>query len=817
MLSRDRALLLKITLCYGIFVIFGSWVPFNVNSLSFGDAVNAFMELNKFDFSIVNRSDWFTNFLLFMPLSYLLFILSSRQSSALARTIQLISICIVLLSLSVGIEFVQLFLNDRVSSFKDVFAQFLGMITSFVLYFFTRDKFTSMVHELNRHGGDNKWITYANGALTVLVIYSVMPLDLSISPVELFKKWQEGRITLLPFTSFDSSISEWLFGILSDIFLWGFITWLYVKSAKYTPSQIVKRCLFYAVGIELAQLLVLSRYTDSTDIVTALMGILLALKFFANSNTGRSKNGAQQPYAIATNIGLTSYTQELILFAWCIMLFVFATYPFELVANKQAVLGNWHNFFSAPLETYWREGPLQAVTQLLRKVLLVIPLGLLLASISAKHQLKKESRILFCLLAVMFLFGLELLQIVMANKVAVATDVVLNLFGLFLGWKVFQMHSGKQGIDKQDIAEQDIDECANSPEGAPILQQGADYASSKNGSLGENNTPVNTSGRFIKFYPLVVFGLIFLGLILIQGDPRTPYNIKELFDSDWVWLSAAMMSLSFLVALGLPGVALNLALKLGKTSALWLFTMTLVHTLLVFNLFYLSFPIESLHDILGYPTWREQSHYLELCYRFVGFYLPISGAFFMVYSWFITTQSVGFKASRFAFSLLYTCLMLPIAYLIVVVQAGTDNITELLPNDGYSFKLLNLVAYIVLLVWVSTWWVKNSTATRPLTLLVYITLTLLSAPLGFYLLQHGMQDVIIKYGRVFSSLQFILSPSRDNLLTTDQMFIRYTMLHFMLLGMFFIAGFSARAFSFSTKRNEDKHTILQSQRTTASS
>ena len=812
MLSRDKALLLKITLCYGIFVIFGSWVPFNFNSLSFGDAAHAFMELKKLDFSIVNRSDWFTNFLLFMPLSYLLFILSSRQSSALTGTIQLVSICSLLLSLSVGIEFVQLFLNDRVSSFKDVFAQFLGIITSFVLYFFTRDKFTSMVHELNRHGGDNKWITYANGALTVLVLYSVMPLDLSISPVELFKKWQEGRITLLPFTSFDSSISEWLFGILSDIFLWGFITWLYLKSAKYTPNQIVKRCLFYAVGIELAQLLVLSRYTDSTDIVTAFVGIMLALKFFASSIEGHSKNGAPEPDAIATNMGITSYRQELILFAWCIMLFLFATYPFELVANKQVVLGNWHNFFSAPLETYWREGPLQAVTQLLRKVLLVVPLGLLLASISAKYQLKKENRILFCLFAVMFLFGLELLQIVMANKIAVATDVALNLFGLFLGWKVFQMHLDKQGMDKQDVAEQD-----SSPEGAPILQQGADSASTKKGSQGGNNTPVNANGRFIKFYPLAVFGLIFLGLILIQGDPRTPYNIKELFDSDWVWLSAAMMSLSFLVALGLPAISFNLALKLGKTSALWLFTMTLVHTLLVFNLFYLSFPTESLHDILGYPTWREQSHYLELCYRFVGFYLPISGAFFVVYSWFITTQSVGFKASRFAFSVLYACLMLPIAYLIVVVQAGTDNITELLPNNGYSFKLLNLVAYIILLVWVSAWWVKNGSATRSFKLLVYIALTLVSAPLGFYFIQNGMQDVIIKYGRVFSGLQFILSPSRDNLLTTDQMFIRYTMLHFVLLGMFFIAGFSARAFSFSTKGHKNGRPILHSQRAEMSS
>ncbi|QHJ11394.1 hypothetical protein FX988_01623 [Paraglaciecola mesophila] len=779
MLNRDRALLLKITLCYGIFVVFGSWVPFNFNSLPMSDAIQAFSELKKLDFAIVNRSDWFTNFLLFMPLFYLLLVVSPKQSTLLARTLQILFICGALLCVSIGIEFVQLFLNDRVSSFKDVFAQFLGMLASFVLYLFTRDKFISMVHELNRHGGDNKWITYANATLTVLVIYSVMPLDLSVSPVELFKKWQQGRITLIPFTSIESSLIEWLFGVFSDIFLWGLITWLYVKSSLYTHAQILKRCLFYAVAIELGQLLVLSRYTDTTDIISAFVGIMLALKFFTTPSVSEDENLRAENTQNTT--GLAQYAQEGVLVGWCFMLFVFAIYPLELVAGKEIALANWHNFFSMPLETYWREGPLQAVTQLLRKVLLVVPLGILLALVSNKYQFKKETRILGCLCAVMFLFALELLQILIVDKVAVATDVVLNCFGLLIGWKAFQLHSNKSTIDPY----------AQVPE--------ADH------ELSGSSAPRQATSQIIRFYPFAVFTLILLALIFVHGDSRTPYNIKELFDPDWVWFSAAMMSLSFLVAFGLPAILLNAAQKYQKTSALMSLLMVLLHTLLVFNLFFITFPNESLYDILGYPTWRDQSHYLELGYRFLGFFLPFSGALFLVNNWLTSSESIHFKTSRLAFTFLYAFIILPISYLVVIVQAGTDNIVELLPNNGHSFKLLFIVTYILLLAYVSAWWVKKAPTASAFNVLGYAIVTLVTAPLGFYLVQNGMQDVIIKYGKVFSGLQFILSPSRESLVSAEQLFLRFSILHFMLLAMLFISGFASRGFTLNSVSLKSKN------------
>ena len=754
MLQRDKTFLKKLTLFYGIFVIFGSLVPFNVNQLPLADAVQAFYDLKKFDFGIVHRSDWFTNFLLFMPLSYLLLLVIKRPKTRLLRVFQLILLCAGLMLVSIGIEFAQLFLNERVSSFKDVFAQLLGMLLSYVVYLFTRIKVIQMVNKLNRHGGKNKWITYANGTLAILVIYSLMPLDLSISPVEIYNKWQQDRISIIPFASFTFSINEGVFGIASDIFLWGFIAWLYIKSGRYNAGYILKLCLVYALGIELAQLLVLSRYTDTTDIVSALIGAAIALKLFSKQSNSEAKSAQLNSQS---HLSFSLFGQESALVLWCLMLFFFAVYPLELVQSKTVLFSNFQGFFSVPLTTYWREGPLQAVTQLLRKVLLVVPLGLLLASISDKYTLTKHHRMMVYLLAVAFLFGLELLQVFIVNKVAVASDVALNLLGLYLGVKVYVLHSSKKTTETREVS-------------APQIYK--------------------------KYYVLLVMFFIAASLYLIQGDERTPYNIKELFNQDFVWLSSALMALSLMVAFALPPILLDKLIEFKRASAPILLLSSIAHCLLVFNLFYVTFPNESLYDILGYPTWRDQSHYLELGYRFLGFYLPISSAFLLVYSWLTSSQSIAFKSSRLAFTLIYAFLVLPLSYLIVVVQAGTDNIIELLPNEGHSFKLLYIVMYCLMLVYIAAWWIKNTHSATHLRITGHTVLTLLSAPIGYYLIQHGLQDVIIKYGRVFSGLQFLLSPARDSLLSETQMLFRFCILHFMLLVLFFISGLASRTLSF---------------------
>ena len=762
MLTRDKRTLTKLACFYSLFIIYGSLVPLHFNQLTFSAALDAFQHLNLIDISITNKSDWFTNFLLFMPLAYLLFCIIPRSKNLLLRALQLTFIAVFLLSISISIEFTQLFINERVTSFKDVFAQLLGIILSYIIYLFTRAKFIRTVNKLNHHNSPNKWQSYAQATLVIFVIYSFMPLDLSVSPVEIYNKWGAGRINLIPFGNVSLQLNERLFGLISDILIWALIAWLYVKSQKYQQNKIFKLCLSYAIAIELMQLFVLSRYTDTTDVVSALIGIILSLKISSYNNQKTNVSLApstaestaanrveQSPASLKTAL----FSAEAVFAFWCILLLFLSLYPAELIQSKDELNEKWQMFFSVPLETYWREGPLQAVTQLLRKILLPLPLGLILISLCFKYQLKIRMFLLAHFVVLIFVIGLEVLQILLSNKIAVLSDSLLNILGLLLGEFIYLKHTGK-------------------------------------------TTPLNglLNGRKIhlKLYPVVIFVGIYFALQFIANSDKTPYNVRELFDQHQLWLSALMITVSLIVAFGLPAILVNTLQKRQQTSYLSLLIATLLHTALVFNLFYLTFPNESIYDILGYPTWRNWPQYVELGYRFMGFYLPTSALFFLSNCWLIKSNSIQFKSHRLAFSLIYLFIILPLAFTIIVVQAGTDNIVELLPNNGYSFKLLCLVAYLFLLIYISAWWVKAAPNTNLLKTIIATLLTLVSAPLGYYLVTHGLQNTIIKYEQVFSGLQFILSPTRKDLLTEQQILVRFIAVHFVMLLTFYISGLCSR-------------------------
>ena len=105
----------------------------------------------------------------------------------------------------------------------------------------------------------------------------MLPLDLTISAGELSAKFREGRITIVPFT--DVALSwEGLYGQVRDVVV--FIPLGMLLSTWRTTDERAVRSLgttlllgaVAGAAIELAQLLVLSRYSSSTDCVMSALG-----------------------------------------------------------------------------------------------------------------------------------------------------------------------------------------------------------------------------------------------------------------------------------------------------------------------------------------------------------------------------------------------------------------------------------------------------------------------------------------------------------------------------------------------------------------
>lgn len=728
---------LKIWFCafYALFIIYGSLVPLDFNNESLADAVEAFLLMPFLDFGIVSRADWFTNYLLFIPLSYALLLVNPRPNTFLSLGFQLLSILILLVTLSVAIEFCQMFISARVSSFKDVFAQFLGVLTGFILFLISHHQVEEWLQKLHNGRKREKWLSYAVALIFVFTLYNLMPLDLSISPAEIYGKWASGKINLIPFASDATDIAPYLFGVITDIAAWGLISFCYLKSEKYTYASIFFRCLLLAICIEFLQLFVMSRFTDTTDVFTAAMGAFMSIQLYSVLNRqGTSKSYVVNRFKI---IGIESSV-----LIWCIILLFFAVYPSDLIQSKLELANKWKGFFSVPLETYWQESSYGAITQLMRKVILMMPLGILVSAVSNKYHLSKKHFILLIIISIGYLISLEMIQLVLVDKVAVFSDIALNLLGLFFGCKLYLKHGAQ----------------------AP----------------SNNISQQFTMGRWQLKLPLSIL-TVFLVLIFVKSFEKTPYNVKELFAEYHIFLSSALITLTIFFSVGFPHKWVSWLNSKNKLNLLSLISAPFIHSFLLFNLIYITFPSESIHDILGYPVWKGSSHYLELCYRFIGFFTYISAMFFIVASRLIPTKSVSIQSARWSFNIFFILVILPLSFYIVVVQAGTDNITELLNSNGYSFNLLYIVVYFFMLIGLSFRWLPQYIPSNKVFLSLLILATLASGPTGYALIHAGLQEFVFKYGHVFSALQFLLSPSRYELLSENYLIVIFIGMHFMLM------------------------------------
>ena len=762
-LLQNSARSLTIWFCafYSLFVIYGSLVPLKFNGDSFSVAMQAFLQLRFLDFGIVNRSDWFTNYLLFIPLSYGLLFINPIWKSWAGFALKFLCILLLLMIMSVVIEFCQMFIPARVSSFKDVFAQFLGVFTGLILFCTTHRQAENLLQKLLNGRKREKWLNYATGLIIVFTVYNLMPLDLSISPAEVYNKWVAGKINLLPFVPDTQFIAPYLFGIITDAAAWGVIGFCYLKSQKYSYSVILFRCLLIAVCVEFMQLFVLSRYTDITDIFTAVIGVLASIQLYSllNSQIESVPDGKNLQHSFRI------LSVESSLLVWCVLLLLFALYPAELIQSKSQLVYKWKAFFSVPLETYWQGSAYSAITQLMRKVILIIPLGLLVTAMSIKYQLSKKYFIVFITIAIGYIVCLELLQLVLVSKVAVLTDIVLNLFGLFIGYKLYLKHA------------------------AHVFPS----ASSNDGVSASKIWPLKMPLSFL---------IMYVSLLFIEGFEKTPYNVKELFDEYSVVISAALITLVIFFTMSFPNILVSRLIAKDKLNLPILIVAPFLHCFMLFNLFYLTFPIESIHDILGYPVWKGTPHYIELCYRFLGFFVFISSAFFIVASRLNSTPSLSVKSVRWGFNIFFVLVILPLSFYVVVVQAGTDNVTELLRNNGYSINLLAMVVYFLMTVSLGFRWLPQYRPASPLIVSLLFLLTITSGFLGFLLVQFSLQDVVIKYGQGFSALQFLLSPSRDQLLNENYLIATFVALHFGFLMAIYAINWSVSSLWFVESKEE---------------
>lgn len=430
---------LLLAFAFAAFVIYGSWVPFDFEPLSFAEACQRFVDAPRLKLPIEGRTDFGTNVLLTVPVSFCALAAMTcdrarRWDSILIWSPLAVLLCIVL---SIVVEFGQVYCRARVCSYNDIAAQLLGTLVGVALWNVAGQKCTTWLRRFREtRASRGRWEWLLQAYFVGLVFCSLLPFDLITRPKEVYRKYGHGRIVLVPFADFSADPGA-CYALAADVLTYvpvGMLVTL-AFTGEQRPLRSRLASVFWGLllvsGIETCQLFVYSRFTSATQMVTGTVGVLAGVIFWhwrertrgSDGVTGRPDHrGNRWRWAAA---GLL-YAGFLLAYFWS---------PYDWM--PAAVSNRTQTFFDIPISNlFWSEN-FNAMTQVIRKGVLFGLLGALVentatawtTTVAARRGLRVALFFLACLLSV----GIELGQLWLTDATPSLSDAFVYITGILFG------------------------------------------------------------------------------------------------------------------------------------------------------------------------------------------------------------------------------------------------------------------------------------------------------------------------------------------------------------------------------------------------
>ncbi|MBU1394799.1 MAG: VanZ family protein [Gammaproteobacteria bacterium] len=734
--GTSHSLLWLAALVYTAFVIYGSLVPLEFRALPWDEAVARFGAIPFLQLGIGSRADWVANLLLFIPLTFLWMGALSAGGRRLRTVLTALALIPVASALSVGIEFTQLFFPQRTVSQNDIFAETLGGIVGVLAWRGTGNRFVGwlqswqQVHARAALAERMAWV-YLAGVL----VYNVLPLDLTISLVEIFHQWRDGKVNLIPFGRLPDDAAYALYEVATDALIWTPLALLWRLDGTRSAWRVWGMTLATAAALEVMQLFVYSRVSDVTDLFTAAAGAVLGgwvggrLAVREASFSQAPPWSAWLPFALAAG--------------WMSALMFVFWFPFDFRTDGAFIKDRLDFVQRVPFEVYYFGTEYRAITEVLRKTLFFAPLGALLAWGVARQPWRWRSPLFALAMLVLALMPatIELGQLMLPHKIVDATDWLLAWLGGLAGY----------GAARR------------------MLRAPRRAVTARESSRAETVEPPSIP-RTRWHFPLMLGGMTLLFWAASQAA-FVPYNVRELFRPDAAWLSALLLAL----AVGWLSVwpAWLARRRVSGLARLWQLPFgLLIYGGVAFLLLHAAVPDEGLHDLVGSPVLRWPEPW-ETGLRWVAL-AAVPGALL-----YLAAQTVRrWRGRRLGALHFWAALpVLLLAYWGVVAQAATDNLTELIAAPQ-PLAFVALCAWLYTLFLAAAWLASPAPATMRAARLAGVFVSL---PLAALFLHLGLAGEIDKYGQHFSALQFLLSTDRQHYATLPVIWLRYSALHVLVI------------------------------------
>jgi VanZ family protein len=796
--SLQRWLLLAL-LGYLAFVIYGSLVPWQFRPLPLNIALEQFSNIRYLQLGISSRADWVANILLFIPFAFLLAACFLPSRSNKPTVLSALFLWLICLALALAIEFTQLYFPQRTVSINDIIAESFGALLGIMLFYLFGQRILHYLHTVAlMQGSQRSLLKYLLMAyIALFTLYNILPLDLTLSPIELYKKWRESRIILLPFSAYHGAFIEVFYAIFSDVLLWCPIAiLLYLQ--QHSRASIYIKLIALACLIEFFQLFVYSRVTDLTDVILAFFAAWLSCNFVSllqyyqliklPSDNAEYSLSNRNKLSLWLAFSIAAYSLIILLVFW---------YPynfdFDWAQINQKLM---HSRNQVLLESLYFGTEYRAITALLQKVLLFAPLGALWAFSYNAVQQPWQKRLLLTVTGcytILLAFITEAMQLALPGKTVDLTDVLLAIMGAASGFLLtrycyrFWFNALPEHLRTVPTTAAEL---TVKSESTVAAMQTVPLTTKKPAetiaviSTTKSHPPLN----WLLFAHLA---LSLLALYYLSTLSAVPYNVRELLTDN----SSAILGIVLMCYLLFTPSAFTF--PLFAQFILYSPIICLLQSSIIFGILYFTVPTESLYDILGSPILALPP-FLELLLRFIGFFSLIQFNCLAANQFIHCKQKISaailWLGGNFGFAAFW--------YWAVVFLAATDNIIELLADGGSVSSLFALTLWLIL-VFSSAAAVANlayqsvfsrlSLRTKSFVwLFIGLALTL---PLSWWLINIATESVIVKYQQVYSALQFLLSTDRSQYADPLQLLKRYSLAYMAMLSILSWFYFAASAIS----------------------
>jgi glycopeptide antibiotics resistance protein len=387
------------------------------------------------------RADWVANILLFIPLTFFWMGALANRRGGRARTAVAILIVPVAAFAAVALEFTQIWFVGRTVSRNDIVAETIGGMLGVALWLGVGERLIAWLATYSAdHRPQSQMRWFLQAYLLGFLVYSVIPLDLTISVADLYDKYKRGQMILVPFSYHYGSLYLAAYDILGDVVVFVPVgAWVVLTAREHGRSRspvlvgISGGCLI-AAAIEFVQLIVVSRFTDVTDIITGTVGAGIGAWIVTRADVRMAMTAADGESRPRAKIALLWLA---LLAGYSLFLVAGFWYPFEFTHDRTIIRVRLDDFLSrVPFLALYLGTEFNAITQLLIRLLLFAPVGAIWAYIASLARTPAARHFLLLvgfLYATVLAFGIEIVEVLMPAKIADSTEVVLCMAGALAG------------------------------------------------------------------------------------------------------------------------------------------------------------------------------------------------------------------------------------------------------------------------------------------------------------------------------------------------------------------------------------------------